>query len=54
MCPMIGDEKIKKDKLYIEIKNILLDFYSRQTIDPIKPRPFFGDNEKRILFTCHP
>lgn len=54
MCPMIGDEKIKKDKLYIDIKSILLDFYLKQSIDPARPRPFFGDNEKRILFTCHP
>lgn len=44
MCPMIGDDRIKKDKLYIDIKNILLDFYSKQAIDPVRPRPFFGDN----------
>jgi len=42
MYPTITDDKIKKDKLYIDIKNILIDFYSRQGIDPIRPKPFFG------------
>lgn len=40
--PTIGDEKIKKDKLYTDIKNILVDFYSRQSIDPARPRQFIG------------
>ncbi len=42
MYPMIGDEKIKKDKLYVDIKNVLIDFYARQAIDPVRPKPFFG------------
>lgn len=42
LCPSIPDEVIKKDKLYIDIKNILIDFYARQNIDPNRPRPFFG------------
>jgi len=42
MYPMIPDERIKKDRLYIDIKNVIMDFYARQGIDPIRPKPFFG------------
>ena len=42
MYPMIADEKIKKDKLYIEIKKTLLEFYVRQGIDPTRPKSFLG------------
>jgi len=44
MYPVIPDDKIKKDKLYVELKKIMIDFYTRQGIDPVRPRPFLGDN----------
>jgi hypothetical protein len=42
MYKAIPDDMLKKDKLYIEIKRILLDFYSRNNIDPTKPRSFIS------------
>ncbi len=42
MYPILTDEKIKKDRLYIDIKNVLMEFYTRLGIDPFRPKPFFG------------
>ena len=52
--PPSEKQDIKKDKLYIELKQKLLSFYQKNCIDPNKPKPFNLEQDSKLLISCYP
>jgi hypothetical protein len=47
-------DESKRGKLYLELKNLVVNFYHSNYLDPAKPKTFNSDHDKKLLIACYP
>jgi hypothetical protein len=54
MYSPIQDQSLHRDKLYGDLRRILVEFYQKNGLDPLHPKPMMSESENKLLITCYP
>lgn len=50
----VDERDLRKEKLYNDLKIVLLDFYERSNLESHRPKPISSAHDHKLLVTCYP